>query len=268
MINLITYPLLSQFKEINHFTSTRNSGVSEGNFSSLNLGLYSTDKQEFIQENFNLLFNFTGIKPEQLFIPHQTHSDEIIVIDEDFLTKTRETQQFLLYGKDGLITKISDIYIGVTTADCVPILIYDPKQKAVAAVHAGWRGTCSKILSKTIEKMQSEFNSHPDDLFAVFGPSISVDVYNVGNELVDEFQKTGFDTKEIFQLKDGKYHLDLWKANRNLLLEKGLKKENIEISGHCTFSEPDKFFSARKLGIKSGRMISVIGLKPLSFGEG
>lgn len=260
LINLITYPLLSSFKEINHFTTTRNSGVSEGNFSSLNLGLYSGDKPEFILENFNLLFNFTGIKPEQLFIPHQTHGDEILVVDEHFLKENSKNQQTLLYGKDALITNKPNIYIGVTTADCVPILIYDSKQKSVAAVHSGWRGTCSKIVSKTIEKMCEEFGSNPTDMFAVIGPSISMDAYNVGDELIDEFEKAGFNAEEIFQLKNEKHHLDLWKANKNLLLEKGLKKENIEVSGRCTFTEHETFFSARKLGIKSGRMISVVGI--------
>lgn len=264
LINLITYTLFSQFKEMNHFTSTRNTGVSEGDFFSLNLGLYSGDKPDFIQKNFNLLFDFTGIKSHQLFIPHQTHGDKIIIVDEKFLQEKSEKQQSLLYGKDALITNLSDIYIGVTTADCVPVLIYDPAKKVVGAIHAGWRGTCAKIISKTIEKMSEKFGSNPTDMIAVIGPSISVDVYNVGDELVDEFENAGFKTSEIFQQKNEKIHLDLWKANENLLLEKGLKKENIEISGRCTFTEYETFFSARKLGIKSGRMISVIGInKPL-----
>lgn len=261
MIELITYPLFSEFNEINHFTSTRKSGVSQGDFFSLNLGLYSGDEPDNIQKNFNLLFDFTGIKPHQLFIPHQTHGDEIIVIDKKFTQESPENQQSLLYGKDALITNIPDIYIGVTTADCVPILIYDPVKKAVGAVHAGWRGTCGKIVSKTIEQMCEKFGSNPNDMFAVIGPSISVNVYNVGNELVDEFEKAGFKTNEIFQQKNEKIHLDLWKANENLLLEKGLKIENIEIAKRCTFTEHETFFSARKLGIKSGRMISVIGIE-------
>lgn len=260
MIDLITYPIFSQFNEINHFTSTRKSGVSEGDFSSLNLGLYSGDKPENIQENFKLLFDFTGIKPHQLFIPHQTHGEEIIVIDQTFLQENSETQQSHLYGKDALITNIPNVYIGVTTADCVPILIYDRVKKVVGAIHAGWRGTCAKIVSKTIEKMREKFGSNPSDMFAVIGPSISVEVYNVGNELVDEFEKAGFIINDIFQQKNEKIYLDLWKANESLLLKSGIKKENIEISRRCTFSEPETFFSARKLGVKSGRMISVVGL--------
>lgn len=259
MIGLITYSLLSPFKEINHFTSTRNTGVSRGDFSSLNLSLFSGDEPDNIKKNFNLLFDFTGIKPHQLFIPHQTHSDEIIVIDKKFTQESTENQQSILYGKDALITNLPNIYIGVTTADCVPILIYDPVKKVVGAVHSGWRGTCAKIVLKTIEKMCEKFGSNPNDIFAVIGPSISAEVYNVGSELVDEFEKTGFKTNEIFQQKNEKIHLDLWKANENLLLEKGLKTENIEIAKRCTFTEQETFFSARKLGIKSGRMISVIG---------
>ncbi|MGC3978327.1 MAG: peptidoglycan editing factor PgeF [Paludibacteraceae bacterium] len=260
MIKLITYPIFSQFEEINHFTSTRNTGVSQGDFFSLNLGVYSGDEAENIQKNFNLLFDFIGIKPYQLFIPHQTHGDEIMVIDNPFLNQDNETQKTLLYGKDALITNLPNVYVGVTTADCVPILIYDPVKKAVGAVHAGWRGTCAKVLSKTIEKMGTVFNSNPSDMLAAIGPSISVNVYDVGNELIAEFKNAGFNTYEIFQLKDEKVYLDLWEANGNLLLEKGLRNKNIEVTGRCTFTEYETFFSARKLGIKSGRMISVIGI--------
>ncbi|MFV0472061.1 MAG: peptidoglycan editing factor PgeF [Paludibacteraceae bacterium] len=259
MIELVTYPMLFRFNEIKHFTSTRNFGISAGSFSTLNLGLYSEDKPECVRENFNRLFDFTGIKPYQLFIPHQTHGDEVLVIDRKFLKQSKQHQQTLLYGKDAVICNLPAIYIGVTTADCVPVLLYDPIQKAVGAIHAGWRGTCAKIVAKTVERMKIEFDSNPSNMLAVIGPSISANAYSVGEELMGEFEKVGFNSEDIFHKKGEMLYLDLWKANESVALETGIKKENIEISGRCTFSECKTFFSARKLGIKSGRMISVIG---------
>lgn len=261
MINLIKYPILSRRKEIVHFSTTRTGGVSSGNYDSLNLGIYSGDKDENISENFSRLCDFLNIDRKSLFLPYQTHSDQILIIDKSFISSGVWEQEQLLYGKDALITNEKNILIGVTTADCVPLLLFDIENKVVAGIHAGWRGTFAKIVSKTIEKMQSEYHSNLSDILAVIGPSISPAVYEVGEELFDLFKNEGFDIKIIFTRSDGKLFLDLWKANENLLLEKGVRKENIEISGHCTFSENDKFFSARRLGIKSGRIISVIGLR-------
>lgn len=260
LINLITYPLLSAFKEVTHFTTTRQGGVSEGSYASLNLGLYSGDKPENIKENFSHLGNFTKINPEKIFLPYQTHGDEVLVIDSDFLEKNKSEQQIELHGKDALISNQPNVYMGVSTADCVPILLYDPVQKAVAAVHAGWRGTAQLIAGQAIRQMTNAFGCKPENLVGVIGPSISPAVYEVGEELIRPFGTNGFIIDRIFRHSEGKIQLDLWQANEDVLVRYGMRQENIEIACRCTFSEQDTFFSARRLGIKSGRMISVIGM--------
>ena len=260
MINLITYPLLSSFKEITHFTTTRTGGVSEGTYASMNLGLYSGDKQENIRENFALLCESKKIDSKNFFIPYQTHGDETLVIDRSFLEMNISEQQILLHGKDALITNLSNVYLGISTADCVPILLYDPVQKVVAAVHAGWRGSAQLIAGQTIREMTRMFGCKPENLMGVIGPSISPEVYNVGEELIRPFMEHGFIIDRIFRHSDGKLLLDLWQANEDVLVRYGMRQENIEIARRCTFSEEDTFFSARRLGIKSGRMISVIGI--------
>ena len=152
------------------------------------------------------------------------------------------------------------ICIGVTTADCVPILIYDPVNKAIAAVHAGWRGTNSRIVQKTIQAMQVLYGTHPENVLVSIGVSISPDAYNVGEDLLLEFENSGFPTELIFCKKEEILYLDLWKANKWLLTEMGVPVSQIEIANICSYTNADIYFSARKLGLKSGRMLSAIML--------
>ncbi len=269
-LDIVRYENLQKFNDLLHFTSTRAGGVSSGNYASLNLGRFSGDTQENIRENFLRLCSEVGIEPSQLHLPYQTHENHVQVIDEDFLNQSKSVQTEKLHGFDALITNLPNQCIGVSTADCVPILLYDPKNKAIAAVHAGWRGTCSRILKNTIEALTENYQTNPADLVVAIGPSISVDVYEVGIEVVETFKKEDFDVgiclpqAGIFQKKNDKFYLDLWTANKITLLEAGVQPENIEISEHCTYSEHERFFSARRLGIKSGRITSGIMIKAQS----
>lgn len=256
----IQYPVLNRYDTIRHFTTTRMGGVSTGNYSSFNLGLFSGDNPDDLSKNFKLLSTLTNIPEDNIHLPYQTHSNKISLIDEDFLSKDNETRHAMLQGVDALITNIPNQCIGVSTADCVPVLLYDPVQHVVAAAHAGWRGTCSKILTRVITSMKAAYNTNPQNLIAVIGPSISPEVYEVGISLLEKFGDAGFNIRKIFIHKNGKIYLDLWTANKALLTNAGVPEENIEISGICTFSNHEKFFSARRLGIYSGRMISGIML--------
>lgn len=255
-IEIIHYPILTQFDEILNFTSTRTGGVSTGNYASLNLGRFSGDINENIRTNFSRFCQKTGVGENQLHLPYQTHEHKVLNIDVLFIRQNTDTQREQLHSVDALITNLPNHCIGVSTADCVPILMYDSVQKAVAVVHAGWRGTCARIGLHTVQAMQKSFGTKPEDLVIALGASISPDVYEVGDELVGLFQQENFDTDKIFFKKGEKYHLDLWMANQMVLTDAGVKAKNIEISGLCTFTQDDKFFSARRLGIKSGRIIS------------
>lgn len=174
-----------------------------------------------------------------------------------------------LKGVDALVTNVVGIAISVRTADCIPILLYDPVHWAIAAVHAGWRGTLQRISTKTIEVMHELYGTSACDLKAVIGPGIGPDSYQIGFEVADAFQKAGFPMEQILEdhgeitsesqnSMSGGLHLDLWLTNRLLLEEAGVCKENIHVAGICTYLNNDRFFSARREGVKCGRTINVI----------
>ena len=258
-MELITFDLLNKFSKIAHFCTTRQGGVSVGNYASMNMSPFSGDNVEHQSENLNLLKK--KLNSTDLIIPFQTHGTEIGIINEDFIQKNFAERADLLNGVDALITKEPNVCIGVTTADCVPLIFYDPQLEVIAVAHAGWRGTCGRIAEKVVKRMQEEFGSHPQHINVVIGPSISGTVYNVGNELIDNFSSAGFPVAEIFNTNNELIYLDLWRANQWLLESTGVPAERIQISEICTYTQHEKFFSARRLGIKSGRMLSAIMLK-------
>ena len=258
-MELITFDLLNKFSKIAHFCTTRQGGVSVGNYASMNMSPFSGDNVEHQSENLNLLKK--KLNSTDLIIPFQTHGTEIGIINEDFIQKNFAERADLLNGVDALITKEPNVCIGVTTADCVPLIFYDPQMEVIAVAHAGWRGTCGRIAEKVVKRMQEEFGSHPQHINVVIGPSISGTVYNVGNELIDNFSSAGFPVAEIFNTNNELIYLDLWKANQWLLESMGVPADHIQISEICTYTQHEKFFSARRLGLKSGRMLSAIMLK-------
>lgn len=250
--NLLSYPDLFQF------STTIKDGVSTGNYSSFNLGLYSGDKPENVTKNRKRLCNILGIPLDNLYLPYQTHEDNICVIDQEFLSKTGREQTRLLNGTDSVITNQKGICIGVTTADCVPVLIYDPVNRIVAAVHAGWRGTAAKIVRKTIERMQTEFRCNPSDIIAGIAPCISQKHFEVGEEVVEEFMTAGFSLENI-SYRDAtsrKIHIDLQNTNKYLLMQAGISLQHIEVADMCSYENDSLFFSARRQTIYSGRMVT------------
>lgn len=261
---MITYNLLDKYKEIAHFCTSREGGVSVGNYASFNLSPFSGENPDNFSENKKILADSLGIGLNKIIIPYQTHGTEIREINETFLQLNSEQKEAFLSGVDALITKLSSICIGITTADCVPILFFDPVKKVIAAAHAGWRGTCGKIAEKTILTLIEKHDCKPSDILVTIGPSISPEVYEVGKELVKNFENAGFDISEVFCTKNNSIYLDLWKANEQLLLKNGILQQNVVVAGICTYSEHEKFFSARRLGLKSGRMLSGIMLVDVS----
>lgn len=250
--------LLSKYKTLCHFTTTIKGGVSEGNYASFNLGLYSGDSIDNVMENRSRLASAIGLPLENLFFPYQTHHDKIYVIDREFLEYSQQKKEELLSGIDALITNLPSVCIGVTTADCVPVLLFDPKRKVFAAVHAGWRGTVSNIVEKTIDKMKTYFGVMPADILAYIGPSISKEIFEVGDEVVLAFENAGFDVSTIGDIDNEtkKMHIDLVLANKILLRKSGVLLENIDMSNICTYKSRLSMFSARRQTINSGRMIT------------
>lgn len=252
-------------EEITAFSTMREGGVSEGAYSHFNITHYCGDAPESVEQNRQLLCQKLGIHNNCLHLPHQTHSDVVYRIEDNFLKKNSEERQALLEGVDALITNLRGHCIGISTADCIPILLYDPIHQAIAAIHAGWRGTVARIVQKTIAAMTKAFDTEAENLKAIIGPGISQAAFEVGNEVYEAFQQAGFPMAEIAtQYKtpqSSKWHIDLWAANFMQLEEVGLPLASIQVSGICTFTEHERFFSARRLGIESGRIFNGIMLR-------
>lgn len=247
-----------------HFVTTRRGGVSQGTYSTFNLGRNSGDTVESIQKNYEILSENTGISLQNIVYPCQQHTVHIRKVDSSFLGIAPIEREKKLVGIDALVTDIPDVCIVVTTADCVPVLLYAPDKKVVAAVHAGWRGTVGCIAANCVKMMVSEYGCDPKVMRAGIGPSISQSAFEVGEELVEAFRKFGQEKLSLLVERHpvtGKNHIDLWKANSLQLQGEGLVSANIEVAGMCTFSNEELFFSARRQGIKCGRMLSGIMLK-------
>ena len=228
-------------------------GISQEAYGSLNLCHYIGDNPDHVALNRQLFCQYHNIAREMLFMPRQTHTSNV----------KRIQPGIDLEDTDGLISNIKGSCIGINTADCLPVLIYDPTHHAAATLHAGWRGLVGRIVTKGIEMMKREFGSAASDLICAVGPAISAEIYEVGDELKPQFAEAGFPIKEIFidRADWAKSHLDLKAAVRFELLTGGVKDKNIEISDICTYLNYSKYFSARKLGINSGRIFSGVILK-------
>lgn len=246
--------------QVTAFSTTRNGGVSKGDYASMNCTPYTGDDIEAVQRNQQLLCTALHIEKEQLIIPYQTHSVNALVIDKEFLQQNAEKQIEQLQNIDALITQEKGVCLCVSTADCTPILLYDRKQQVIAAIHAGWRGSVNYIVRKTLEQMNRLYNTQGEDIFAAIGPCIGFDAFEVGDEVYDAFKQNDFPMEYIsgWKPETHKWHIDLQMANSVQLIDFGVPTEQIDICDICTFTHYEKFFSARRLGIKSGRILSGI----------
>ena len=234
------------------FSTTRQGGYSQGSYGEFNINRYCGDTKEAITRNRELLCELLGIDDSRLLMPHQVHGTAICRIDEP----PHET----IEGVDAVMTNVPQLCIGVSTADCIPVLLSDPRHHAVCAVHAGWRGTVLRIVQKAVTAMGEAYASAPADLQAVIGPGISLDSFEVGDEVYDQFAEAGFDMPLISR-REAKWHIDLPVCNSLQLIEAGVPMANIQLSDICTYQQYDHYFSARRLGIQSGRIYTGILLK-------
>lgn len=224
------------------------------------------------QTNCNIIYDFFGEEvfafttvrgaeaPCRVVTAHQVHGTNIAEV------KDPATGREALEGFDALVTNVPGCAIGVRTADCIPVLLYDPAGRAVAAVHSGWKGTLNRISQKTIFKMQELYGTKAADLKAVIGPGICRKCFQVGEEVVQYFKGNGIDVDPIYSWDGpkregmvGGHHIDLIEENRLLLLESGVPEANIYVSGICTY-EDERFYSARRDGSACGRNINAIML--------
>ncbi len=254
---LATYPLAP---EVLAFSTTRHGGVGIGNYAGFNINPYCGDDIDAVTANRKALAAVLDLPPRNVLMAHQVHGDGCLVVGDAILGLTAADRADALEGYDALVTRLHGVCIGVSTADCIPVLLYDARHGAVAAVHAGWRGTVRRIAAKTVQTMANAYGTCAADLRAVIGPGISLTNFEVGQEVYERFAEARFDMNRIAQ-RHGKWHIDLPLCNRLQLEEAGVPCGNILVSDICTYDCVDDYFSARRLGVASGRIYTGIMLR-------
>lgn len=257
---LLEYGLLRPYSNIFAFSTTRRGGYSEGTYASFNANPFCGDRPDSVSRNRDLLVSLLPAEPEELVVLHQVHECKILMVDESYFSLSEAERSLCREGVDAVITSRKNCCICVSTADCVPVLLYDRKHQVVAAVHDGWRGTVKGLLRQVLHRMKEKFATEGKDLVACIGPSISKEAFEVGDEVYGAFCEAGFPIDRLAgrHPETGKWHIDLWEANRWMLEEFGVPTGQIQVAGICTWTNQEEFFSARRLGIASGRMLSGI----------
>ncbi len=239
---------------LTHAVFARHGGVSAGAFASLNMSISVGDSAENVRANRERAFRAVGRDPDSIADLWQIHSADVVVADQP-----RGERDPASRG-DALITDRPEVTLFLRFADCVPILLFDPRRRAIGVVHAGWRGTLQKVAGQAARALVERYGSRPADILAGIGPSIGVERYPVGPEVVEATRRAFADRAEaLLRPVNGGHHLDLWRANAAALREAGVVQ--IEIGGVCTASNPRDFFSHRGEGGQTGRFGALIALE-------
>ena len=259
----LEYPLLTDTKIVHHGFSTRLGGVSQGCYASMNLSFTRGDDEAAVREKYHRIAKSIGVKCENMVLSQQTHTTNVRVVTEK--DKGKGIVKPLDYTDvDGMVTNIHGICLVTFYADCVPLYFVDPVQKAIGLSHSGWRGTVGKIGKETIRKMEEQYGSDPKDILAAVGPSICKDCYEVSEDVILEFQKNFKERywKDLFYRKEnGKYQLDLWKANEIIFKESGILPEHIAVTNVCTHCNSEILYSHRTSGDRRGNLAAFLALK-------
>lgn len=262
-LTVLRFPMLDSIEGISHLFTTKEGGVSKGDFATMNLSFTRGDEKENVLANYKKIADLLKLDLRQFVCSHQTHTTNVKRV------YTKDGGKGVLYERDyedvdGLITNDKNLVLCTMYADCVPLYFVDIKNKAIGLSHSGWRGTCQQMGKRTLERMKEEFGTDPKDVFAAIGPSICMDCYEVSEEVIHAFLEN-FTKKEMeticYQKENGKYQLDLWKANERILLNAGILKEHLEVTRLCTHCNSNRMFSHRKTGEKRGNLGAFLCLK-------
>ena len=261
-VTYLTFPALDATGIVTHAFSTRMGGVSEGWYSTMNFSFTRGDNREHVLENYSRMAAALGVKREKRVLTWQTHTTNIRVVSEDDLgkgvVKERDYRDI-----DGLLTNMPGVTLVTFFADCVPLYFVDTVHRAIGMSHSGWKGTVGRMGAATITAMKREFGTEAEDLVCAIGPSICQDCYEVSEDVADAFKEAfpGHTDEILLDKKNGKYQLDLWKANEIVLTEAGVLKEKIAVTNICTCCNPDLLFSHRASHGKRGNLGGFIYLK-------
>lgn len=253
----LAYPLLEQTGIVNHGFSTRLGGVSTGCWATMNISTSRGDDPKAVAENQRRIAAAIGVNEKKMVFTRQTHTTNVAVVTEkDYGAALPET--------DGMITNVPGLCLVTFYADCVPLYFIDPVRKAIGLSHSGWRGTVHKMAKVTVQKMQETFGTNPADVIAAIGPSICQDCYEVSEDVILQFRQNyrkEYWESLYYQKENGKYQLNLWRANEINFLEAGIRKDHMAITNVCTCCNPEVLFSHRVAGTDRGNLSAFLALK-------
>ena len=257
-----TFPSFEKLPEIVHGFSSRLGGVSEGCRSSMNLSFSRGDEPERVRENFRRMAESIGFSEENLVFSMQTHTTNVCRVGKEDCGRGL-LRPVGYRDVDGLVTNEPEVVLATFYADCVPLYFVDPVHRAIGMSHSGWKGTVGKMGAATITAMKREFGTEAKDLVCAIGPSICQDCYEVSEDVADAFKEAfpGHADEILLDKKNGKYQLDLWRANEIVLTEAGVLKEKIAVTNICTCCNPDLLFSHRASHGKRGNLGAFIYLR-------
>lgn len=255
----ITFPSFENYDDIIHCFTTREGGVSSGPFESMNIGFSTGDSDENVKRNIEIMAQRLGINIYDIVETNQTHTNTVKYVTEHHKGKVFAETSFR--DVDGIYTDKKNLALMSFHADCTPVFFYDPVKKVVALAHAGWRGTLLNIVGVMVRALVNDFNSDPKDIKTAIGPSLGSCCFEVDKDVADMFLNENREFIKYMEIKEPKYHFNLWEINKYLLRKEGIKEENIEVSGVCTKCNNDLFFSHRAQGGKRGLLAGILMMK-------
>lgn len=260
-VGFLTFKKLEEYKFIRHAFSTRLGGISKNEYKSMNLRINCSDKYENVIENYKLFCSATNIDFNSLTFTSQTHTNNVrLITSKDKGVGIHKPQN--MNNIDALTTNEKGITLVTFHADCIPIFIVDPINKAIGLAHSGWRGTASKIAQNLLNVMRENYSSLPQNLICCIGPGIEKSCFEVDDKVLQEFKKSGISNqnKYIQEKSNDKFLIDLPGLNKQILLDNGVNNNNIFVSDLCTKCSNDLLFSHRQTGNKRGTMAAMIQL--------
>lgn len=261
-IPFIQFKNISATGMVRHGFSTRLGGVSKGIFSTMNLNFKRGDDPEDVMENYRRIAGALGLSVEDMVLSDQTHTTNVrVVTEEDRGKGILRPQDYT--DVDGMITNVPGLVLVTSYADCVPLYFVDPVKRAIGLSHSGWKGTVGHMGRKTVELMHEVYGCDPADIIAAIGPSICQSCYEVSQDVADAFREAF--TKEqaedmLIDKGNGKYQLDLWKANRYVLTDSGILPDHLAVTDLCTACRPELLWSHRKTGGQRGGLSAFLQL--------
>ena len=260
-VPFLSFGLLEACDFVKQGFSTRMGGVSEGDCASMNLGFSRGDERERVMENYRRMAAALDMPMERMVLSKQTHTTNVRVGTE--ADAGNGLVRPLPYTDvDGLVTNVENLPLVTFYADCVPLYFVDPVNRAIGLSHSGWRGTVNRMGLHTLTRMAEEYGTKPDQVLACVGPSICRDCYEVSLDVALEFRQAFGEKAELLldEKTNGKFQLDLWEANRQILLEAGVREEHLAVTDLCTCCNPTLLFSHRASGGKRGNLAAFLCL--------